>query len=313
MIKKLTVIFLMVFTLFSATACGASVSLYTGSENGNTVYFLEARLPLSLYGNIQQSGAERHEIGQPPKWRLEDWLAEFSRYVMFTDGSMFEYEGYSIDSNEYVATFKRTVTPNSGGSGSNDDSEDDNVVIKDYFYFYAVEVTEENPFNGLRSEYDAAVPGQSGTLMQMIKNGIGYFDDEGYHERLPSLSAAFSETAKYLPETLKLNFYLDGSAKMNTTGNKKVINGKTYYLWERSFDASEDYITYRYFRANSLGWNVTALIIAGVTVLIILIVTRSKKEKPTLLDKFPYDPSKYEDIYSNLPAEKSDKNGGFKY
>ncbi len=52
------------------------------------------------------------------------------------------------------------------------------------------------------------------------------------------------------------------------------------------------------------GWYLVALAAGGAVLAVILIVTREKKKKPTLLDRFPYNPEEYRDYEVRLPTKR---------
>lgn len=306
MTKKLIVCIVSLCAACTLTACGASVSMYTGSTASYYTQTLEIRLPASVYNVMEKTAAVKP--GTYARWKFTEWLYALSQLVSFSDGTSYEYDGYMTDpkNNDFVAQLTRKI-PIDAADGSDEESETSQTV-KNYFYAYAVEVTQPNPFNGLRTDYDTAAPGQNGSVTQMIKNGIGYYREDVYVEVLPSLAKAFPATAGYDPGSLKLNLYLNGSSKMVSTGTKVTIDSKTYYLWERAFDDREETITYKYYRPNSLGWNITAIVAASAVAGIILLATRGKKQKETLLERYPYDPFD-SGSGSNLPSDR----GGFHY
>lgn len=303
MAKKFVASLLALLSVLSLTACGASVSLYTGSTSSEYVHMLEISVPERLYNELEKTAALKPNSYK--RWRLDEWLATFCDLVTFGDGSKYEYEGNTVG-GDFVAQMTRRFPI----SDADDEEEDDEVIqtVKNYFYAYVIEVTQPNPFNGLRTDYDEAAAGQNGSLMQMLKNGIGYYHNvEGagqvWVEVLPPLAKAFPLVKNYDPGDMTLKLYLGGSSRMASTGTKVKIGRNTYYLWERKFDETDETITLKYYRPNSLGWNITALVVAGLTVVVILLVTRKKKKKETLLDRYPYDPSKPNG--DNLPVDNS--------
>lgn len=300
MAKKLVCILLVCVLALPLAACGASVSLFTGSSGDEYVHTLEIRIPARLYNEMEKTAAVIPNTYK--RWTLPDWLAGICQLVTYSDGTGYEYDGFYLDGGDFVAQLTHRFPID---DDEDDGEEDGDVVqtIKNYFFVYAIEVTQPNPFNGLRADYDDAAEGQNGSLMQMIKNGVGYYQGEEWVQLLPSLTQAFPAVKGYDPSELTLNLYLGGSSRMASTGTKVRMGGNTYYLWERKFDESEQTITLKYLRPNSLGWNITAIVVAGIVVVVILLATRGKKKKKDdLIDRYPYDPFN-PDSGNRLPSE----------
>lgn len=311
MAKKLVCILLVCVLALPLAACGASVSLFTGSSGDEYVHTLEIRIPARLYNEMEKTAAVIPNTYK--RWTLPDWLngtylPNGQRQIGICDYSVYEYLGYVEDGVDFIAQLEYRFPID---DGSDDGEEDSDVVqtIKNYFFVYAIEVTQPNPFNGLRADYDDAAEGQNGSLMQIIKNGIGYYQQTEHGQEwvqlLPSLTQAFPAVKGYDPSELTLNLYLGGSSRMASTGTKVRMGGNTYYLWERKFDESEQTITLKYLRPNTLGWNITAIVVAGIVVVIILLATRGKKKKTDdLIDRYPYDPFN-PDSGNRLPTDSS--------
>lgn len=301
--KFITVGLLLVLAL-SLTACsGTSVSLVTSSTATGSRHQLEIRVPNAALNELQNSATYRE--GTRAKWKLADYLTLLCSMVQLGDGSQYEYVQTYPDGSDTVFILIRDFTPSDDGD---DDEDDVQTTVKDYFFFYTVEVTQPNPFNGLRLSYDEAAPGQNANIMQMLKNGIGTTVDGVWVSLLPPIAEAFPYIKTCNLDELKLNLYLSGSNRMASDGTKIRTRGGAYYMWERKFDTADTSITLQYYRPNSLGWNIVAILAAGITVTVILLVTRNnkKKHKPTLEERFPYDPNKPDE---NLPSD----TGGFNY
>ena len=109
--------------------------------------------------------------------------------------------------------------------------------------------------------------------MGAVKNG---WESDG--TRYPSFTEAFPAAASYDPSDLRLNLYLALNDDIRSTGTWVTVDGVRYCMYERSFDDSTHTIVYRYYAANSLGWNVTAIVIAVAVVAAILLATRKRKK-----------------------------------
>lgn len=252
--------------VLALTGCNASVNLYSYTTDEYYVQTLEIRMSDTLRKTIEDSAGA--VAGTSEKWKLTAWLRDLSLLLTFSDGSRYEYSGYKTENGDFVVPLVRKVP-----LSALDDQEDDEevtVVRKNYFWFYTYEITEPNPFNGLRADYDA---GTEDTVMGYIKNGVW----ENGVQILPSLTEAFPVIAGYDPSDLKLNLYLAFSDTISATGTWTTVDGRRYCLYERSFDDAQHTITYKYRLPNSVGWNVTALVIAAIVVAAILLATRKEK------------------------------------
>lgn len=256
--------------------CDASVSMYSTSDGDEYVQTLEIRMPDSMLRDIESHAAYANPTR---RWSLVGWLNVLSALVTYSDGSHYEGANLVSKDGDSIITLERRFKPSSDDA----DEPDEDVVrtVKDNLFFYTVEVTEPNPFNGMRADYDA---GTEGTIMDYIRNGIV----QDNVVLLPALTEAFPRIADYDPSGLKLKLYIAFGDKVQTTGTRVLIDGVRYYLFERSFDDSTQTITYKYFRPNSLGWNIVALVAAALTVAIILLCTRSSKPKQPQEIKFNY-------------------------
>lgn len=244
------------------TGCDAKVNMFVYATADYYVQELEIRLPDSLRRELEISAAANETAAEDDTWTLADWVRELSRQTSF------EYGGIAPDQSDYVISLTWRIPLSELGSSS--DGSSTSRTIENYFYFYAVEETEPNPFNGLRADYDA---GTEDTLMGAVKNGW-----ESGGTRYPSFTEAFPAAASYDPSDLRLNLYLALNDDIRSTGTWVTVDGVRYCMYERSFDDSTHTIVYRYYAANSLGWNVTAIVIAVAVVAAILLATRKRKK-----------------------------------
>lgn len=262
--------------MLALVGCDASVSLYSTTDGDEYVQTLEIRMPNAMLRDIEADAAYRTPI---ERWSLVGWLNMLSALVTYADGSHYEGANLVSKDGDSIITLERRFTP----APDDADEPDEDVVrtVKNNLFFYTVEVTEPNPFNGLRADYEA---GTEGTIMAYIRNGIV----QDNIVLLPALTEAFPRIADYDPSGLKLKLYVAFGDKVQTTGTRVSIDGVRYYLFERSFDDSAQTITYKYFRPNSLGWNIVALVVAALTVVVILLCTRKSKPRQTQEIKFNY-------------------------
>ena len=91
---------------------------------------------------------------------------------------------------------------------------------------------------------------------------------------------------------------------MESSGTAVKSGDSTAYVFTRYFDDTDTYMEYEYKRAVSYGWYMTAIAAGAIVFGVIILVTRTKKQKqkPTLLDRFPYNPEEYRGYDDNLPA-----------
>ncbi len=168
-------------------------------------------------------------------------------------------------------------------------------------------LTSQNPFNGVRAAYDAVKPGQSATVIQRIKNGI--VSRDGITEEqiviFPSVTAAFPYLNGLDIDGLRLDYECIGRKRMQSSGRATPINDDySAYVFSRYFDDTERTVIFEYDLPEVYGWYLVALAVGGTVIGAFVLATRKKKQKPTLLDRFPYNPEEYRDYESHLPMNK---------
>lgn len=165
----------------------------------------------------------------------------------------------------------------------------------------------KNPFNGVRAAYDNVSAGQSATVIQRLKNGLitSIVSTGETVVLLPAVQDAFPYLKGADVEGLRLNYSSVQSKRMDSSGRATEIDDDySQYVFSRYFDDAERDIVFEYDRPEIYGWYLTALAAGGLTVAIFIFVTRQKKQKPTLLDRFPYNPEEYRDYETRLPTLK---------
>ncbi len=246
---KCAVALLLAVLVTAVTGCDAKVNLYVYATETDYVEEFEIRIPDSLRKELEATAAPRQN-GE--RWTLADWVRSLAAQTQLS------YEGFVVDQSDFVVKLSQSVPLSQVGSSEGERK------IKNYFFFYVVEQTSPNPFNGLREQYDS---GEG--VMGYVSNGW-----ESGGVSYPSLTQAFPAAADYDPSLIKLNLYLALNDKVRATGTWVEVDGVRYCLFERSFDDKQLSVTYRYYAANSLGWNVTALVAAAAVVAVILAATR---------------------------------------
>lgn len=159
-----------------------------------------------------------------------------------------------------------------------------------------ITATAQNPFNGVRAAYDAVRVGQSGTLIQQLKNGKVAVDEYGEPITLfPSVQTAFPYLYGMDPSGLALGYARDGSKRMQSSGYA-VGGGKTRkYVFMRYFDTADAEIAFSYKRPVPYGWYIVAAAAGGAVAAAIILAARTKKrtKKQRVEDRFPYDPEDF--------------------
>lgn len=263
--KKLRILSVVVAALvcaFMLSACGASVDYYY-SSNGNTVTTeYKINLNSSVVDNLEKTASTAHNDADA-KWTIKSYFTTLGR----TFGC-----GVVIDetSGGTVITLARTFTPSSDG---NDDANYTREIEK-HFFNYKVTYTQDNPFDGLRAQYDGAETIAKNTVMDVIVNGS---------DAIPGIATAFPEVKAYSPDDLALSFYWSADVTPEN-GEIVEIDGKKWAKWTAKFDNEKRVITYSYTRPNPLGWYVVIAGVGALTVAIILLATRKSKKEPRMAE-----------------------------
>lgn len=304
-IKRCAVVAAAVGFATGLSGCGASVAVRSYTENGVRYNEYTLSIETAVVQKMEKTASQKENGG---KYTVNDYFFE-----LFS-GFDCEIVNAIYDENAYVATYRKAFA-----STQNADSHDYLCSsklddISNYVSFTASSVsgpfvrhvtsTSSNPFNDLRKNYDAVRPDESATVLQRIKNGH-FSRDADTGERivfLPSISEAFPALDGVEPDGLKLDYRYVGSKRMDSSGNTLASDkDNAMYEFSRYFDTADYQMTFEYDRPVPYGWYVTAILVGGVTFGVIMLITRTKKQKPTLLDRFPYNPQEYRDYDSNLP------------
>lgn len=295
-IKKSKRIIMLVAVCFCAlilTGCGATLSVYDYDEDGVRYHMYELSIDNDTVANMERTAITDADGN---KYTVQGYFARlFADYdytlvsATYTDGKYtVRYRKQVIDGGELAelgtkVDFTTTHT--------------ENPFIRTYT------ATSANPFNGVREAYDSVQPLRSSTVLERIKNGAVAHDAHG--ETVVSLHAidqAFPYLKSVNPDGLLLNYVRYGSDRMESSGRKITADKGTAYVFSRYFDDTDTYIQYKYKGAVPYGWYMVAIAAGALTFGLIILVTRVKKQKPTLLDRFPYNPEQYRDYDSNLPS-----------
>lgn len=282
-----------VLVAFLLTGCGAKLAVYEYSSDGVRYNMYELTIDADTVENMERTAATDNGGN---KYTVEGYF-----YKLFTDF------GYALADAErtdkaYTVRYVKAVGAVSelDEAGTKTDftrTESSNPFIHTY-----TDVSP-NPFNGVRESYDNVEPDRSQTVLERIKNGAVAFDEFGVRVvSFPALTDAFPYLRGADAGGLPLEYVRYGSARTDSTGTIVDTGGNTAaFVFSRYFDDTETTIDFTFTRAEPYGWYLVAIVAGGLTVAVIFAITRPKKQKPTLLDKFPYNPEQYRDYDSHLP------------
>ncbi|MCH5161353.1 MAG: hypothetical protein J1G04_04905 [Clostridiales bacterium] len=288
------------FAAVVLSACGASLTFYDYYEDGVRVNEYVLEIDRATVDRMEESAISDDE-GE--RYTVQVYFRElFVSYGYELIAASSTDDGYAA---RYRKSFYNGVTPELyeiTGAMLNYESE-----IKRNPFTAKVKRTADNPFNGVRAAYDGVTdPDVSGRLIEQLKNGRVAFDE--YNERkvlFPAVQDAFPYLQGIDPDRLLLSFAVDGSARMKSTGTAtKLTRDYSRYVFSRYFDTTERKVEFEYTRPVAYGWYIVALLAGGAVVGIFVLATRQKKQKTTLLDRFPYNPEEYRDYDSHLPIGK---------
>lgn len=132
--------------------------------------------------------------------------------------------------------------------------------------------TQNNPYLFFTPAYT-----QKDSLIDILRNGKG---------TLPAFYSCFPDMPAF--DTLPASFYMLARTGMNTDGTKVDDLYNSYYYWEGTpASLKEETVTFSYYQANSLGWNILTLLIASAVVLIVFLLTKNSTKRPVLLNTQP--------------------------
>ncbi len=291
--KKLAVIAALVLSCFALSGCGASLTVYDYIENGERHNVYRIEIDRATVDRMEATAATNTD---GKKYTVPEYFYElFTIYGYKLESALLTPEKYDA---RFVKSFKNGETPelySTGTAPEFDYSAVDNPFIRD------ITATADNPFNGIRESYDAVAPDTSGRLIQQLKNGIVSRVNGEPVVIFPAVQDAFPYVDGAALDGLLLNYVIGASDRTDSNG-RPTDNGAI--VFSRYFDTTDTDIVLGYKRPVPVGWYITAILVGGAVVAAILFFTRTKKQKPTLLDRFPYNPEEYRDYESHLPANR---------
>lgn len=282
---------------FMLIGCGASVTVYDYTASDGLRYNMyELSFDRDTLEKMESTAA-RDKNGV--KYTVADYF-----YELFDDFG-YEFVGADFTGGNYTVCYRKAVGGSSelaaaGTAVKFERTHSENPFIRTY------KEVSPNPFNGVREAYDAIEPTRSSTLLERLKNGAIAFDEFGEPTvGQPSLVEAFPYLKSVNPDGLPLSYVRYGTSRMTSSGKTVDMGDKTAaYVFTRYFDTAETQIAFEYKRAVPYGWYMTALVAGAIVLTVIALVTRTKKQKPSLLDRFPYNPEEYRDYENHLPMPK---------
>lgn len=290
------------------SGCGASVTVRDYTENGTRYNMYTVSIDLDTVRKMEASAATD---ANGDKYNVHGYFFElFSGFGCEIVDSVYTSDAYTASYRIAFSDAGADSGGNGGGSFVSDrlrdiaESVDFSASYKTNPFVRKYVKKSANPFNGIRAEYDAVLPNQSSSVIQRLKNGwFSYKENTG--ERityLPSVVDAFPYLRGFEPDLLKLNYAMTGSKRMSSSGTSRDLDGDyAEYVFSRYFDTTESDMSFAYTRPVPYGWYGVALAAGGVVFGVIMLVTRAKKPKTTLLDRFPYNPEEFRDYDSHLP------------
>ncbi len=296
--KSKRIIFLIAIAVCAIflTGCGATLTVYDYTADGVHYNMYELNIDAVTAANMEASAITAPD---GKKYTVASYFYDF-----FDD---YGYELVSAHTTDkgYTASYRKALY------GVGELFEYGTPVEFKYTYtqnlFYrTTDALSENPFNGVREAYDNVSEMQSVTPIERLKNGSVAFDENGdvvigRH----ALTEAFPYLKTLNTDGMLLNYVRYGSARMDSSGTVIASRDNTAaYLFSRYFDRTDAKIEFMYKNAVPYGWYIVAITGGGIALGVILLITRQKKQKPSLLDKFPYNPEEYRDYDSHLPMSK---------
>lgn len=292
------------------TGCGASVTVSAYTENGTRYNEYTVEIDRAVVQKMEESAIEG-DNGE--KYTVSGYLFElFSGYgCELIDSGARKDKFFVIYRKAFSSVEDPSKKPSPAAFVTDSRLHDITEQI-----FYETDLTRNpfvrhytsvspDPFNGIRQAYESVLPGQSATVIQRLKNGL-VTTIVSTGERvtlLPSVQDAFPYLKGADVSGLELRYAYLGSKRMESSGKSVEVNDDyAQYIFSRYFDSSEREIAFEYSRPEVYGWYLVALAAGGITIAVFVLVTRTKKQKPTLLDRFPYNPEEYRDYETRLPS-----------
>lgn len=292
--KRVIFVLLAAVAAFMLTACGASVTVYDyfGSD-GQRYNAYELAFDADTVRNAESTAAF---AADGKRYTLASYLNE-----LFDDFG-YEFDGAQSVAGGYTVRYRKAVNNDGELYRAGSAVEFKRTYTENPFVRTYTEVSP-NPFNGVRETYDNIEPTHSSTILERLKNGAIAFDEFGEPTiGQPAIDVAFPYLKGADLDGLPLRYVRYGTERMSSSGTStNVGDNAAAYVFTRYFDNTDTEIAFEFKRAVPYGWYMTAIVAGAIVLTVFVLVTRTKKQKPTLLDRFPYDPEEYRDYESRLP------------
>lgn len=283
--KKIGVTLILILAFPLLAACGARIDVVEWQDADNFYNELQIVLSDAILSEINRS-ATSNGI---EKWTLTSYLSE-----LLAQYSDYELARTQKENGETKIVFYSSVSKDesSGGGGG----KEPETIKEENLFVRSVEIIMDNPLNGLIDSFKKAQGNKLDyySVFGVILRGQRINTIDGYRETYPSIFAAFPYLADKDYENMLMSFIWQAPKNWKSSGETIHIDGEKYFRWSRDLSEDGAKISYKYYRANSVGWNIVAIAAGGLTVLIIFLVffIKGKKKPPkeTTKDLFPYDP-----------------------
>ncbi|MDE6399041.1 MAG: hypothetical protein K2L51_06950 [Clostridiales bacterium] len=259
-----------VLAALALCACGATLTVYDYVSDGVRYNEFELRIDRDTV-ELMEETALIDSSGK--RYTVSDYF-----YELFT-GYGCELVSASSDDSAYTVRFRKAYY-----GGTTELAELGTAVEFSYEsvqnpFVRKITATAQNPFNGVRAAYDAVRDGQSGTLIQQLKNGKVAVDEYGEPITLfPSVQTAFPYLRGMDPAGLALGYARDGSKRMQSSGYASGDGKTRTYVFMRYFDTADAQIAFSYKRPVPYGWYFAAAAAGGVVTAAIMLAARKRKK-----------------------------------
>lgn len=294
-ISRLFLCVILAVAAFALTGCGASLTVYDYSSGGVRYNAFELSVDTDTVREMERTAATKSDGS---KYTVENYFFE-----------LFEYYGYelasaSLTDDKYTVRYVRAFDGETDLDRLGGKVDFTAEIISENPFTRDILLSAENPFNGLREKYDET--SGTGTVLGQLKYGRVTVDEFGEKITVfPAVTDAFPALRGESLDGLLLGYARFASSRMKSSGvSSSTGGGNSEYMFSRYFDGTDTTIDFEYTRPVPYGWYLVALVVGGAVLAAILVVTREKKKKPTLLDRFPYDPEEYRDYESRLPTKR---------
>ncbi len=317
--RKIAVFIMMILVVSVFAGCESGVEFKYASDEEKSYYYIDFMFDNTELSLLNGSSALRvsdyHVDGVESVaeiyWKVEDYLK-----LLMANFSGFEYQDKDDETDPdrtYYMFYREMERPDEEPEEEENDGLPEGYTLNKGLFIYTITVEQDNPFNEVRTAYNKN--GASGIdAIDVFKYGAS--NPSNGKLLMPSFSAAFPAFSYVGTGDLTLNYFLQTNSKLITESNKFFYdyNGNKYYLFESSLNEDNGKITFKYYRANSLGWNILSVAIGFIVVgaLILLAKYGPKKAPPPQRSRYRIYEYKKPDAPFGSDYENKNKNGNDK-